>query len=177
MLLLSRLELGKEPVKTRVAVQRVVSAAENDLLRGYPEREVIVSCAEDADYVLSDETSLRQVLYNLLSNAAKYSPPTAPIEIAVGQDGSNVAFRVLDRGPGVPAEELNLIFESFYRSPNTARQAQGKGIGLAVCRRLIESLGGRIWAQPRPGGGLEVAFAVPSGVERSLNEPDLVVPG
>jgi signal transduction histidine kinase len=128
------------------------------------------------DVVKSDETSLRQVLYNLLSNAAKYSSASSQIEVVISKQGDNVQFSVRDRGPGVKPEELALIFESFYRSPGTAGLVAGKGIGLAVCRRLVESLGGRIWAQAREGGGLEVTFSVPCGIERAVNEANFVVP-
>jgi signal transduction histidine kinase len=61
----------------------------------------------------------------------------------------------------VPPEEINRIFGSFYRSERTARQATGKGLGLTVCRRLVEAMGGTVWARPRDGGGLAVGFTLP----------------
>jgi two-component system sensor histidine kinase KdpD len=68
---------------------------------------------------------------------------------------------VLDRGPGIPPEDVDRIFERFYRSPGTAHRAGGAGIGLTVCKRLIEALGGSIWAELREGGGLVVSFSLP----------------
>ena len=71
-----------------------------------------------------------------------------------------VVVRVLDDGPGFPADETNRLFELFYRSPGTAGAASGAGIGLIVCARLISAMGGRIWAAPRGDGGAEFGFAL-----------------
>ena len=117
--------------------------------------------AEDIPPVEAEPTYLEQVLRNLLSNADKYSPPDAPIEVHARSDASSVTVSVLDRGAGLPPEELDLIFERFYRSDRTSRQAGGVGIGLTVCKRLIEAQAGQIWARARSGGGLEVGFTLP----------------
>jgi K+-sensing histidine kinase KdpD len=92
--------------------------------------------------------------------------------VAAQEDDMHV--RVLDRGPGVPPEEINRIFGSFYRSERTARKAEGKGLGLTVCRRLVEAMGGTVWARPREGGGLEVGFSLPLAKE---TEPEAVAAG
>jgi signal transduction histidine kinase len=160
LLLLARVELGREPERAWTPVAAIVREAFADLRRSHPLREVRLTNRLAGVDVYSDQTSLRQVLYNLLSNAAKYAPREEPIEVEVRQEGPWAAFHVLDRGPGVKPEEIGLIFESFYRSPDATKQAPGKGIGLAVCRRLIESLGGEIAAHHRPGGGLDVSFRV-----------------
>ena len=69
---------------------------------------------------------------------------------------------MLDRGPGVPPEEVERIFDRFFRSDRTSGLAGGAGIGLAVCKRLVGLMGGRIWAAPREGGGLDIAFSLPT---------------
>jgi len=79
--------------------------------------------------------------------------------VAEAADGE-VVVRVLDDGPGFPAEETSQLFELFYRSPGTAGTATGAGIGLFVCARLIAAMDGRIWAAPREGGGAEFAIAL-----------------
>ncbi len=161
LLLLARTELGRAPEKTPLSVEDVIGQARDDLLRGYPNHQVIVTVHCKVDRIWSDPAALRQVLFNLLSNAAKYAPADLPIEVVVDQADGCIDFHVMDRGPGVNPEELGLIFDSFYRSQGTARSAPGKGVGLAVCRRLVQSLGGNIAAELRPGGGLDVAFHIP----------------
>ena len=71
-------------------------------------------------------------------------------------------IRVMDRGFGIGEGEASRIFERFYRSDRTSRLAGGAGLGLAVCKRLVEAMSGEIWAKPREGGGLEVGFSLPT---------------
>jgi len=96
----------------------------------------------------------------LLGNAAKYGPPDGPIELIADAPDGWPRVRVLDRGPGVDPLEAERLFEVFYRSDRTARVA-GSGIGLFVAHRLVESIGGTIWARPRDDGpGAEFGFRV-----------------
>jgi signal transduction histidine kinase len=111
--------------------------------------------------VAGDATYVEQVVRNLLSNAAKYSPPDAEVEVRLESlDDGIVACRVLDHGRGFQTGETEDLFDLFYRSPATAAQAAGAGIGLFVCRRLVNAMGGRIWARPRPDGGAEFGFSL-----------------
>jgi len=104
---------------------------------------------------------IEQVVENLLSNAEKYSPPGSPIEIDVHTQPGWVIVRVLDRGRGISEEDAREVFEPFFRaSPRTG--AAGIGLGLTVCKKLTERLGGEIWLRPREGGGTEAGFRVPS---------------
>ena len=75
--------------------------------------------------------------------------------------GDEVVVRVLDEGIGIEPSDGEKVFELFYRSPSATRMASGAGIGLFVCRALVQAMGGRIWAQPRETGGTEVGFALP----------------
>jgi signal transduction histidine kinase len=96
-----------------------------------------------------------------VGNAHKYSPPEAPIVVTIEVDGSYATVSVLDSGPGVPAAESRRMFEPFYRASHTPAAAPGAGLGLAVCRRLMESQGGQISAENRLEGGLRVFFDLP----------------
>jgi two-component system sensor histidine kinase KdpD len=107
-----------------------------------------------------DETYVEQVLRNLLSNAAKYSPTNSTVTISVDETSEGVRTRVLDEGKGVDPAESGRLFELYYRSPATSTTVSGAGIGLFVCRALIEAMGGRIWASNRAEGGAEFGFVL-----------------
>jgi two-component system sensor histidine kinase KdpD len=105
-----------------------------------------------------DDVLIEQVLINLLENAAKYTPAGSPIEISASVLQGEVMVTVADRGPGVPPEESERIFEKFHRA---ARGAGGVGLGLAICRGIVTAHGGRIWVDSREGGGAAFRFTLP----------------
>jgi signal transduction histidine kinase len=107
-----------------------------------------------------DESYVEQVMRNLISNAAKYSPAGSTVAVVVDETMEGIRARVLDRGPGIDPAESAKLFELYYRSPSTAANTGGAGIGLFVCRALVEAMGGRIWASPRPEGGAEFGFVL-----------------
>lgn len=160
LLALARVELDQEPIVEPVLVQRLLARIleSGKKLNG---RSVQVDVDSAIPPAAADPAYLEHVIRNLVGNAEKYSPPGRPIEVHVTREDSLAAVRVLDRGFGISADEAERIFERFYRSDRTAKMAGGAGMGLAVCKRLIESMGGRIWAHPRDGGGLEVGFTLP----------------
>jgi two-component system sensor histidine kinase KdpD len=119
--------------------------------------------ADDPRPVVLSQACLEQVLENLISNAEKYSPAHAPITVAVSRPPGEVQVRVLDGGGGIGEEsEAHRLFTPFYRSPEARERAEGLGIGLAVCKRLVEAHGGRMWARNRAEGGSEFGFAFPA---------------
>jgi signal transduction histidine kinase len=150
------LQLANEPV----LLQRVLAAAIRLEAAHWPTTRIQLTGPADLPAVAGDATYVEQVIRNLLSNAAKYSPRDARVKVRLEDAGDEVVVRVLDRGRGFQSDETDDLFELFYRSPATAAQASGAGIGLFVCRRLITAMGGRIWAHRRPGGGAEFGFAL-----------------
>jgi PAS domain S-box-containing protein len=112
-----------------------------------------------------DPAWTERVLANLLGNAAKYSPAGAAITAVVDAADGEVRVLVLDEGRGIAPDEVEQLFEPFYRSPSTREAVPGVGLGLTVCRRIIEGMGGRAWASPRPSGGAEFGFSLPSARE------------
>jgi signal transduction histidine kinase len=104
---------------------------------------------------------LELVIDNLLANAEKYSPSDAPITVQLQRTDEEVRVRILDLGAGIDPSDVDRLFEPFFRSQATSQRASGMGIGLAVCKRIIESQGGRVWARPRADAGSEFGFCVP----------------
>lgn len=98
---------------------------------------------------------------NLLENAVKYTPPGSPLEIEARSDGECVDLDVLDHGPGVRAGEETRIFEKFYRGSQNS--APGAGLGLAICKGIVEAHGGTIRAETRSCGGAAFRLSIPHG--------------
>jgi signal transduction histidine kinase len=167
LLALARSDMGEEIVPDVLPIAPIVEQAVKQFNNRHPGRPIEIKPAKSLPLTLAESAYVHQILHNLITNADKYSPAGLPIEIEIdpGAEGNEVMVRVLDRGPGVAQDEIEQIFESFYRSQRTARQASGKGLGLTVCKRLIDAMSGRIWASLRPGGGLEVGFALPVAAE------------
>ncbi len=112
--------------------------------------------------MFADRDRVAEVLANLLDNADKYSPPQAEITIETSADDTAVTLSVCDAGPGLPASALERIFDKFYRVDTSDSQvAYGYGLGLYICRRLVEAQGGRIWAENLRGGGAMFSFSLP----------------
>ena len=149
-------EVSWEPVLIQRVVPRVVSSEE----ARWPEATFQLEVEVALPTVRADPTFVEQVLRNFLSNAAKYGGVGSVVRVTAQAGDGEVLVRVLDDGPGFPAQETERLFELFYRSPGTATMAPGAGIGLFVCARLIAAMGGRIWAKSRPEGGAEFGFAL-----------------
>ena len=168
LLVLSRTESGRlevtlDPLLLGHVIRRRISEEQSR----WPNHRFTVEIPDGLGLVLGEEVYVEQVVQNLLSNAAKYSPPGSEVRVVVEQDTGEICVRVLDQGIGLADEATDRLFELFYRSPDATRQASGAGIGLFVCRQLIESMGGRIWARARDGGGSEFGFGL-----AILEEPD-----
>jgi len=84
-----------------------------------------------------------------------------PIEVLIERRDDEACLHVLDRGIGIAADDAGDVFTTFYRTDEARLAASGMGVGLAVCKRIVEAQGGRVWAGPRDGGGAEVGFALP----------------
>ena len=114
-----------------------------------------------------DYMQIDQVLTNLIENAVRYTPKNSPIEVSAHCEGAQIVISVADRGPGIPSGDLDRVFDKFYRvidGKQTTGHPTGSGLGLAVCKGLVEAHGGRIWAEPREGGGVVFSVSLPLGV-------------
>lgn len=154
----SGMQINPEPLR----IQRLVNKAVLDLGARLGRCTLSIDLPHDLPLVNADPLALEQVVRNLLQNAAKYSPRGGRIEVTAQRVAGELQVTIADRGTGIPAADLDRVFEPFYRSAAAVESgAQGAGLGLTVCRRLVELCGGRIWAEPRRGRGTAFHFTVP----------------
>jgi two-component system sensor histidine kinase KdpD len=123
-------------------------------------RAVTTELAENLPMVFVDDVLLGQVLWNLLENAAKYTPPGAPLELAAFESGGAILIEVRDRGPGIAPGEEERIFEKFYRGKSD--NVRGAGLGLPICRAIVQAHRGTIQALARDGGGTTFRISLPT---------------
>jgi two-component system, OmpR family, sensor histidine kinase KdpD len=139
-------------------VRDLVSALADDLVPLADDHPIEIELEPELPRVVADRASVQHVLMNLLVNATKFSPPEAPIAIAVRQEGDDVCVSVTDRGVGIPPDKRDRIFGKFVRLQDGG---VGVGLGLFICRALVETMGGRIWAGEGPDGGARMSFTLP----------------
>ena len=150
------LKVAREPCD----VQDVIGTALESLDDWLRSRPLTVDVPSDLPLVPMDFVLMAQVLVNLLDNALKYSPPGTPIEVRAYMDDAEAHIQVADRGVGIPPDDLERVFDKFYRVQQPG-QVTGTGLGLSICKGIVEAHGGRIWANNREGGGTVVTVTLP----------------
>jgi two-component system sensor histidine kinase KdpD len=157
---MTRLEAGALKVQKRLeSVEELVGSALGRTADRLGDREVTARIPADL-VVACDSALLEQVLINLLENATKYSPPGSPIELSAREADTTVEMEVSDRGPGVREADAERVFEKFYRVHE--HEGGGVGLGLAICKGIVEAHGGTIRVLERSGGGATFRIALPS---------------
>ena len=120
----------------------------------------------------ADPDRITQTLINLLSNAVKFSPESEPVLLRAARDGNDVRFDVIDHGRGIPADQLESVFERFGQvDASDSRQKGGTGLGLPIARSIVHQHGGRMWAESTPGEGTTMSFTIPA-VASSRSSPE-----
>ncbi|MHB9863723.1 DUF4118 domain-containing protein [Streptomyces sp. YIM S03343] len=159
---MSRLQTGTvTPIIRETDIDEVVPMA----LGGVPEDTVALDIPETLPMVQVDQGLLERAVANVVENAVKYSPPGEKVLVSASAIADRVEVRVVDRGPGVPDEAKDRIFEPFQRYGDSPR-GLGVGLGLAVARGFTEAIGGTLRAEDTPGGGLTMVLAVQSAPQR-----------
>ena len=130
------------------------------------ERPIRIAIPDDVPPVAADAVLLDAVVSNLVENAARHAPPPAELAISAHRSDGSVELAVDDAGPGVPAEDLDRLFDKFFRVARAGEGSRrGMGVGLAVVRGLTEAMGGRVAAAASPLGGLRITVSLPEAAE------------
>jgi two-component system phosphate regulon sensor histidine kinase PhoR len=162
LLELAKIESGKVPFEKKIVTVAEVINRPIERMRLQAERSglSIESRMEgELPSVQVDLPRIQQVLINLIHNAIKFTPPGGKISIVMSRENELILFRIADSGIGIPANELERIFERFYKS-DRSRSGGGTGLGLSISRHIIEAHGGKIWAKSDPGKGSEFCFTI-----------------
>lgn len=158
---MSRLDAGRLQIKRDwCVVSDVVGVAVQQLQGCLAQRPLTLTIPSDLPLVQMDFMLMEQVLINLLHNVCNYTPAGSPVEITASIADGWLWLTVADRGPGIPPELLERIFDKFYRLPGTA--TGGTGLGLSICRGLLHAHGGELSAHNRPDGGALFTIRLPA---------------
>jgi PAS domain S-box-containing protein len=153
-----QLSLYSEPTDVKTLVKETLSK----IKRQAPSHQFVTSIPDKLPSINGDPLRIERILYNLLDNAAKYSPPGSQIKVSVNAEPERLVIGVSDHGKGLSSSEQARIFGPFQRLENKRPdQARGAGLGLMVCRRLVEAHGGEIWVESKKGRGSTFFFSLP----------------
>ena len=158
---MTRLESGALKINLKAAeVQDLVGVTLAQLGSRLQQRPINLEIPPDLPLVQVDFSLMVQVLVNLVDNAVKYSPPDQPILIRAREQGDELILEVVDQGMGIPDEDLERVFDKFYRVQR-ADGVAGTGLGLSISKGIVEAHRGRVWARHHPGGGTIVGLSLP----------------
>jgi two-component system, OmpR family, sensor kinase len=161
----TKLDLAALPVRrSRVSLRELVERSRDRILALQPDRDVEISAPEDLHMEL-DRALMSRALDNLLDNASKYDESGQPLRIEVVREGTYVIIAVTDRGIGIPPDELERVFDPFFRGANARGRSGGFGLGLALARRIAQAHGGSIRATNVAEGGARIEIRLPSQPE------------
>jgi two-component system sensor histidine kinase KdpD len=161
---MTRLESGALPLnRDWIGAGEVIGMALRRVERQMRELHVRLQVEAGLPLLRIDAALIEQALFNLLDNAAKFSPPGGTIKVKARQEGDRVVILVADQGPGIPTDDLERIFDKFYRVRAGDRQVAGTGLGLSICRGIVEAHGGTVVAQSPTGptGGSRFVVRLP----------------
>ncbi len=146
-------------------VEDAIGSALEQLGRRLQDRTISVTIPDTLPLVPMDFVLIVQALVNIVDNALKYSPPDTPVEISARRLDTEVQIQVRDRGVGIPPDDLEHVFDKFYRV-HRPDSTTGTGLGLAIAKGIVEAHGGRIWAENHPEGGTVITLTLPAGPEK-----------
>jgi two-component system sensor histidine kinase KdpD len=162
---MTRLESGAvEPNMELLDIAEVVGSVLRRAEKILIDHKIETRIAKNLPMLRLDPVLFEQVLFNLLDNAAKYAPSQTTIRIESWRDGDKIRLQIIDEGDGIPAGDLDRVFDKFYRVRKSDRQRAGTGLGLSICRGFVEAMGGTIEAgnrHDRPGAVFVITLPIP----------------
>ena len=168
---MTRLESGRLNLRREWCdVHDLVHAALARVAEDLAAHQVVVDLPERLPLLQVDSVLLEQALYNILHNAAAYTPPGSRVRLSARVEGAALLLIIADRGPGLPPEDLERVFEKFYRAPGAP--VGGTGLGLSIARGLVQAHGGTLTAENRANGGARFTLRLPLG-DRPTPPPEL----
>jgi two-component system OmpR family sensor kinase len=163
LLTLARLDEVREVIREDVDLVRLAGDAVDDARATAPDRDIDLR-SDGRATVSGDPHQLRQVFANLLRNALVHTPAGTPVDVAVSHDGTATVLAVRDRGPGLPTDENDALFERFWRAEHGRERGKaGAGLGLAIVAGIVAAHGGEVHAENAPGGGARFTVRLPAG--------------
>ncbi len=170
---MARLQAGRVQLNRQwQPLEEVVVSALKTLERAFAEHPIKVSLDDNLPLVYIDSVLMERVIYNLLENSAKYTPVGSWIEVGARVSATAIEVWVDDNGPGLPVGKEEIIFKKFERG-QAEGVTRGVGLGLAICRSIIEAHGGKIYAENRPQGGARFIFTLPKGNPPQLDAEEV----
>jgi two-component system sensor histidine kinase KdpD len=159
---IARIEPGKPRIRRReLAVAEVIDSALKRMRSSLDGHPLEINIQSNLSMIQGDPEMLGLALRQLISNASKYSPPEAAIEVIAFGSRDSATIQVRDHGPGIAPDEIESIFERFYRGKEVQDSVAGTGMGLSIARDIIHAHGGRIWVENAPGGGAQFSLKLP----------------
>jgi two-component system sensor histidine kinase SaeS len=162
---LSRLDSGTLELELRPSSAKEIITSATEGMRPQASTRVLdirTGLRDGTDTVLADPHKIQRVMYNLIQNAIRHTPADGTIIVEAVDRGQTVQIDVSDTGTGIAQDDVDRVFERFYRGEKSrSREYGGSGLGLAIAKGIVEAHGGRIWVESRPGMGSRFSFILP----------------
>jgi signal transduction histidine kinase len=164
LLLMSRIEAGVfKANKELYGIKEIINSIKDRLVSIAIKHNLSIVIPDNLPEVMVDGHRIGEVFTNLVENAVKYSPEASEIKIEIEQHNGEIIAHVEDNGIGIPQEYQPLVFDRFNQLASKNGHRKGSGLGLCICRGIVESHGGKIWVESEPGKGATFSFSIPLG--------------
>jgi two-component system sensor histidine kinase KdpD len=166
---MSRIEAGQLQLRrSPQSLRKIVRTQLERLGESLEGRKVTVDVPEKLPRVSVDPEFTGTVIWQLLNNALKYTPPGSPLTLRASAGETEVVVSIEDCGPGISEQEQGKVFEKFYRGKDQRERIPGTGMGLTIAREIVRAHHGRIWVESEPGKGARFSFSLPRALRESL---------